>query len=72
MSTPIVPINPGSSMAQIIAVINQNFAALGGSSVTTLYKDNTGTPRIIIGILPDGSTGLVISKPGIDVTKVFS
>jgi hypothetical protein len=37
----------------------------------TLYYDASGVPRIIIGILPDGTTGLVISKEGESVLDVF-
>ena len=28
--------------------------------------------RMIIGVLPDGTVGIVISKPGIDVFSAFS
>lgn len=28
--------------------------------------------RMIIGLLPDGTVGVVISKPGVDVFSVFS
>lgn len=38
---------------------------------TRTYYDGTGTPRILLGLLPDGNYGLVISKPGFDVTKQF-
>lgn len=33
----------------------------------SLYYDSNGLARIIIGILPDGTTGIVQSKDGIDV-----
>lgn len=38
----------------------------------TLYYDANGIPSIIIGILPDGDTGLVIAKPGENVLDAFS
>jgi hypothetical protein len=38
----------------------------------TLYYDSNGVPSIVIGIMPDGTTDLVIAKPGIDVTTLFS
>lgn len=38
----------------------------------TLYYDTDGTPRIVIGIQPDGTVGLTISKPGESVLEVFS
>jgi hypothetical protein len=37
----------------------------------SMYYDVNGIPTIVIGILPDGSTGFVIAKSGIDVTTVF-
>lgn len=39
---------------------------------TRTYYDGTGIPRIILGLLPDGNYGLVISKPGFDVTQQFN
>jgi hypothetical protein len=38
----------------------------------TLYYDTNGIPSIVIGIMPDGTTDFVISKPGVDVTTLFS
>jgi hypothetical protein len=72
MADPIIPINPASSMMQVIALMNQNFANIQGSSVTRIYNDSSGVPSIIEGILPDGTTGIVISKPGVNVTTLFS
>ena len=57
-----------------------------GKEVTTApdsdlsYKDDFSTityfdatnPRILIGLLPDGTYGIAISKPGIDVRTAFS
>lgn len=72
MADPIIPINSASSLAQIVALLNQNFSQIQGSSVTRIYNDASGTASIIEGILPDGTTGIVISKPGVDVTTLFS
>ena len=38
---------------------------------TTAYYDNSNS-RILIGLLPDGTYGIVISKVGVDVTSLFS
>ena len=38
---------------------------------TTTYYD-VANSRILIGLLPDGTYGIVISKPGVDVTSLFS
>jgi hypothetical protein len=38
----------------------------------TLYYDKNGIPSIVIGIMPDGTTDFVISKPGVDVLTLFT
>lgn len=38
----------------------------------SLYYDTNGVPSIVIGILPDGTTGMVVAKEGIDVLTLFS
>lgn len=38
----------------------------------SLYYDSNGVPTIIIGILPDGTVGIVVAKPGQNVLDVFS
>jgi hypothetical protein len=38
----------------------------------SLYYDQNGVPSIVIGILPDGTTGIAIAKPGQDVLSAFS
>lgn len=65
------PIQPGTAQAQQVAVINNNFAQLDNENVKKLYYDSTGTPCIMIGILPDGTTGIVIAKPGKNVLDAF-
>lgn len=52
------------------AIINGKLPYDGGYG--SLYYDTNGIPSIVIGILPDGTTGLVISKPGVDVLSLFS
>lgn len=37
-----------------------------------LYYDSDGIPIVVIGILPDGTTGLAIAKPGNSVLDAFS
>jgi len=38
---------------------------------TTTYYDASNA-RILIGLLPDGTYGIVISKPGYDVNSLFT
>lgn len=35
------------------------------------FRDESDTPRMIIGLLPDDTIGVVISKPGQDVFDAF-
>lgn len=51
-------------------VINGKLPYTGGYG--SLYYDANGVPIIVIGICPDGTTGLVIAKPNIDVLTLFS
>jgi hypothetical protein len=66
-----IQINPSIPRDQMIAMINQNFEFLNQQNMTKVVSDGQ-TNRIIFGRLPDGTYGLVISKPGVDVIKLFS
>lgn len=64
-----VRLSPTMTMPQLIAALNQNFAAVENVNRTMVMKDETGTNRIIIGRFPNGEWGIIISKPGNDVLK---
>lgn len=51
------------------AVITGKLPYEGGYG--TLYYDADGVPTIVIGILPDGTTGMVVAKSGVDVLSLF-
>lgn len=51
------------------SIINGQLPYEGGYG--SLYYDSTNTPRIIIGIAPDGVTGIYVSPEGVDVTTLF-
>lgn len=36
-----------------------------------LFYDPDGVPSIVLGILPDGTMGMVIAKEGVDVLSLF-
>lgn len=59
---------PGTTVINIGQVISLN----GNSDQITIANPTTGIKQIMMGLLPDGTYGLVISKPGIDVTTVFT
>lgn len=51
------------------AIITGKLPYSGGYG--SLYYDQNNIARIVIGILPDGTTGMVVSKDGVDVLTVF-
>lgn len=36
-----------------------------------LFYDPNGVPSIVLGILPDGTMGMVVAKEGVDVLTLF-
>lgn len=69
-STP-VQLHPSIPQDQLVAMINQNFEALNQQNMTKVISDGSNN-RIIIGKLPDGTYGIVVSKEGVDVLNVFN
>ena len=65
-----IQLHPSIPHAQLVAMINQNFEFLNQQNMTKIVSDGQ-TNRIIFGKLPDNTYGLVISKPGVDVVKLF-
>lgn len=55
-----------------VANASDNNLVLKDDYSTRTYYDQSGSARILFGLLPDGSYGLVISKTGVDVTTLFS
>jgi len=72
MPVPIVRLGPQMNTQQLVSALNQNFQNLERMGQTQIFRDENGVNQIIIGKLPDGTYGLVISKPGIDVLSLFS
>lgn len=52
-----------------IAIIEGKLPYQGGFG--SLYYDQNGKARILIGIDPDGDINLVVSKPDVDVLSLF-
>ncbi len=72
MALNTVRFNSKMKLAQIVSALNQNFQKMENSDRQQILKDDTGTPRIIIGLLPDKTFGIVISKPGINVQDLYN
>ena len=58
--------------ATLINALNTNFNIAQSQDRRKVVTDENGTNRIILGRFPDGSYGLIISKPGVDVLSLFS
>jgi hypothetical protein len=71
MALPLIRLNPTMTFDELVAALNENFALSENVNRTQVFKDETGTNRIILGRQPDGTYGLVISKVGTDVIKLY-
>lgn len=67
-----IQLTPNMDMATLVSSINDTFRQIEAENRTKVIKDETGTNRIIIGGLPDGTYGIVISKQGQDVLSLFA
>lgn len=66
------PITPNMNQRAMAAAISNNFSIIEQESRTKIVRDETGTKRIILGRMPDGTYGLLVSKPGVDVDTLFT
>lgn len=71
MSLGTIRLQPNMSYDQLVNAINQNNALLENLNVSQTFKDETGKARIILGKFPDGTYGLIVSSPGVDVNSLF-
>lgn len=63
--------DPQAQIQSVVKQLNQWGRSLSNETRTDVYKDNSGTNRILIGVLPNGETGIVISNEGTDVLTLF-
>lgn len=59
---------PGTTVINVGNVIQIN----GNTDYILISTPNTSIPTLIMGLLPDGSTGMVVAKSGISVLSIFS
>lgn len=64
--------NPTKQVESMVRQVNEWARSISNEDRTKIYRDNSGQNRIILGLLPNGEHGLVISKEGVDVLDVFS
>ncbi len=55
MGLATIRLQPGMDSATLVAALNENFALLENLNRKQIFKDETGTNRIIIGQFPDGT-----------------
>lgn len=56
----------------IVKQINEWGRALSNEAITDIYRDTSNTPRIIIGVAPDGEIDIGISVEGVDITTLYT
>lgn len=66
-----IQLTPNMDMATMTAAINDVFRQIESENRTQVIRDENGINRIILGRLPDGTYGMVISKPTVDVLGLF-
>lgn len=57
--------------ATMVNAISNTFHQIEAENRTKIMRDENGVDRIILGRWPDGTYGLIISKPDIDVKGLF-
>lgn len=67
-----IPVQPGMDPEMMAQVINQNNQQIAENNRTNLITDENGVNRVIIGRMPDGTYGVIVSKPGVDVNTLFT
>lgn len=60
-------IGGGSSLETVVSDMNKNLLEIKGSETTQIFKDETGTRRVLLGKGADGFYGLKVSQPNFDV-----
>lgn len=66
-----IPLGPGMDDATRDNIINENFRQIEAENRTKVIRDEQADDRIIIGKMPDGSYGIIISNEGVDVKDLF-
>ena len=67
-----IQLTPNMDTATLVNALNDMMRQLEAANRTQIIKDENGVDRIVLGRLPDGTYGLIISKPDVDVKGLFS
>lgn len=66
-----IPLTPGMDENTMVNIINTNLQQIEAENRTKVIRDEQADDRIIIGRMPDGSYGIIISNEGYSVYDVF-
>lgn len=53
----------------IVKQVNEWARQVSNEDLVKIYKDQSGTNRRMVGLLPDGTIGIRVSKEGVDVVS---
>ena len=62
-----LPVSSNNSQSSNLNSVNKLIKEVNGSKVTQVFKDRTGTNRVLLGSGADDFYGLKVSKSGVDV-----
>lgn len=64
-----IRLTPNMDQVTMVQAINDTLSQIESENRTKVIKDESGTPRIIIGQFPNGEYGVIVSKPGKNVLE---
>lgn len=68
MISPII-LTPNMDMPTLVSAVNNTLRQIQAENRTKIIVDEDGDKRILIGAKPDGTYGIYITKPGLDVLE---
>lgn len=66
-----IQLTANMTQTQMATAVNNTLQQIESENRTKVIKDENGQNRIVIGRMPDGTYGIVISNPGVNVYDIF-
>ena len=66
-----IQLTPNMDTATMVNSINDVFRQIESANRSQVIRDENGIDRVIVGRMPDGTYGVIVSKPGVDVKTLF-
>lgn len=67
-----VPLHAGMDYTTLVNAMNQNFQTINAQVASTIVINDGTNTRVMLGKLPNGQYGLVVTKPGFNVEDAVS